>query len=77
MTRNEAKKARKQMGLKQTAHGQYQDAQKDAKARLTAIRNALAAHKKVEANDPKNWGFAGDLSYVNGKLDEILDFLQS
>ena len=60
----------------QTAHAKYAVSHKDALTRLTAIRKLLAAHKRVEANDPKNWGFQGDLSYVNGQLDEIWSFLQ-
>jgi hypothetical protein len=67
----------KMAATKTTAHAKYTEGHKDALTRLKAIRSALAAHKKVEANDKRNWGFQGDISYINGKLDEILDFLSS
>ncbi len=42
---------------------------------LIELKEKLAAHKKRQAADPRNWGYAGDLAHVATKLDELLQTL--
>jgi hypothetical protein len=42
---------------------------------LIELKEKLAAHKKRQAADPRNWGYAGDLAHVATKLDELLPAL--
>lgn len=58
-----------------TAHEAYLENLVACKRKLDELHRALAAHKREEAADPRNWGYAGDLGHVNEKLGEVLDFL--
>ena len=48
---------------------------KEANDKLLQIRVALEDFKKKYQDDPRNWGYAGSLGYVNGELDNILEHL--
>ena len=60
-----------------TAAKKYAEHQKDIAALLKLTKGKLTAHRKEAARDPKNWGYAGDLSYVQGQLTEVLAFLMN
>ena len=48
---------------------------KEANDKLLQIRVALENFKEKYQNDPRNWGYAGSMGYVNDKLDEVLGHL--
>lgn len=48
---------------------------KNANDKLLQIRVALEDFKDKYQNDPRNWGFAGSIGYVNEQLDQILEHL--
>lgn len=62
---------------RETAAGVY--AERLARAmQLTAdIREKLTKHAARQVTDPRNWGFVGDLGYLNQQLAEALRILNS
>lgn len=42
---------------------------------LTKLQDQLNAHQQRQNQDPGNWGFVGDLSYVEDLLQQASDFL--
>ena len=53
----------------------YAAHQSNIKALIKALRHELTIHDKRAAKQPKNWGFAGDLGGVQGRLEEIVGML--
>ena len=48
---------------------------KEANDKLLQIRIALEDFKEKQKNEPRNWGYAGSMGYVNEQLDGILQHL--
>jgi hypothetical protein len=44
--------------------------------RMKLLKEKLKDHKKRFKNNGRNWGYVGDLSYINEKLGEVLTFLR-
>lgn len=55
----------------QSATEAYAKAQIDAANNLASIRALLKRHARIQADEPWNWGFEGDLGAINEKLEEI------
>ena len=53
----------------------YQDNAARIAATIAKLQKALDADKKAQAKDPKNYGYAGTLAEVAGRLDEIVSFM--
>lgn len=54
-----------------SAEEAYAKAQVDAANNIASIRALLARHAKIQADEPWNRGFTGDLGAINEKLSEI------
>lgn len=57
---------------KQTAAECYARRSANVDRMLSKLTAAVAAHKARAGADSKNWGFAGDLDYVEATLAEAL-----
>ena len=60
---------------KQTAAQTYAERQNDVGVLLDLIAQEMQVHAERQAEDPRNWGFAGDLGEVKRGLMETLSFL--
>lgn len=58
-----------------TAAQRYKDTQTRVKLHITALQAAMDAHAEKAATDPRNHGFAGDLSEVERHLIEAMRML--
>lgn len=58
-----------------TAAETYTTLRGEIGVQMTTLKKALAKHQKAHAAFPLNWGRPGDLEYVKGTLDQILQFL--
>jgi len=68
---------RRRQARKETAAEAYAKLQDDNAALLDLIGQELDVHKEQAADDPKNWGRPGDLSFVREKLTQVLTFLMN
>ena len=57
------------------AQAAYSAHQSNIETLIKALRHELTLHEKRAAQQPKNWGFAGDLGGVQGRLEEIVGML--
>jgi len=73
--RKEVEKRRVARQLKQTAAERYADHQKDIGALLDLVGEELRFHAKMAAEEPEDWGFAGDAGRVCKGLKDILTSL--
>jgi len=48
---------------------------KNANDKLLQIKVALKDFKEKYQKEPRNWGYAGSLGYINEQLDNILEHL--
>ena len=46
-----------------------------ANDKLMQIKVALSDFKEKYEKDPRNWGYAGSMGYINDQLDQILEHL--
>ena len=60
---------------KTTAREAYQQRQKNIARLLKRINAELEAHARRAAGEPADWGYTGDLGFVQEKLVEITGFL--
>ena len=70
--RKEIERRRIKRQLKQSAAERYADHRNDIGALLDLIAEELRVHAERAAEDPKNWGWAGDLGRVRRCLKDIL-----
>jgi hypothetical protein len=59
-----------------TATEAYKKKHAAALAKLKRIQHDLAEDQAKQRLDPRDWGYARNLEYVNAKLDDIMGFLQ-
>ena len=62
---------------KQTAKQAYEARMKQINERLATIRQELDRHQREFKNEERNWGYAGDLGYVEEQLHIIEAFLKN
>ncbi len=56
----------------QTAHDTYVAKHAEVMANLKALQIHVETHSMKEAADQKNWGYAGDLDYINKMILQAL-----
>lgn len=54
----------------------YNKHQEEIKSKIDLLTEKLKKHKTQFENNTSNWGFVGDIDYINKKLDEILTFIR-
>lgn len=52
---------------------QYKDLQDKIESNIILLQEKLKEHKIKFENNPTNWGYIGDLTYLNTRLDNILE----
>ena len=60
-----------------TSHETYLETQAEINALLKKIKTGLAEHNRREKQNPRNWGYTGDLQHIASELQEISDFLRN
>ena len=60
---------------RETAPETYATRQREIAAMLEFLKCELEAHAEKAAQDPRNWGYPGDLGLVRQNLKETLVFL--
>ena len=53
----------------------YTKNSEEIEEKIKLLKEKLKNHKKGFKNNGTNWGYVGDLSYINEKLGEVLTFL--
>jgi hypothetical protein len=56
---------------RKTAADEYARVREDILDRMVLIRRLLDRHEDSRVASPRNWGFVGDLTYIDQKLSEI------
>lgn len=49
---------------------------KEIEDKIKLLQEKLIKHKTNFENNPSNWGYIGDLSYINEMIDEVVSFLK-
>jgi hypothetical protein len=60
---------------KETACETYATRQREIAAMIEFLKCELDGHAAKAAQDPRNWGHAGDLAYIRQNLKETLAFV--
>ena len=58
-----------------TAQQAYDENMAAIQATIQKLQAGLKKHRKEQAKDPRNYGFAGDASYVQDLLDQAARFI--
>lgn len=56
-----------------TAKEEYEVRQERIAKLITTLTNKMKSHNHKASMDQKNWGFAGDLGFVEEQLNNIVD----
>ena len=54
----------------------YQNKNKEIENKIFSLTEKLKTHNKSFNENLVNWGYLGDLCYINDKLDEVLSFIK-
>ena len=54
----------------------YKEITKEIEKNIKLLQKKLIKHKTDFKKTPSNWGFVGDVSYINEKLVEVNTFLK-
>lgn len=68
-------KANGEMNYSNDAHGEYSRRFANIEKMMGVIKTKLSEHSDRQTKDTKNWGYAGDLEYVEATLKELVDAL--
>ena len=60
-----------------TSHETYLETQAEIATLLKKIKAGLAEHNRREKQNPRNWGYVGDLQHIASELQEVSDFLHN
>ena len=50
----------------------YTETRKEIEKKISLLREKLKSHQTRFKQDPSNWGYVGDLTYINEKLGELI-----
>lgn len=59
---------------RETAAATYETRRREIAAMIGFLQSQLDAHAEKAAQDPRNWGYAGDLAQIRQNLKETLVF---
>jgi hypothetical protein len=63
---------------KQTAIERYEELGAEVQKKLKFLSEVALPEENAKAlENPSNWGYVGNISYVDDKLDEIIEFISS
>jgi|GEM_PF-2208884 hypothetical protein len=55
----------------------YNKHQLEVNSKIDILKDKLKKHQSQFEENNSNWGYIGDIDYINKKLDEILEFFNS
>ena len=55
---------------------EYNEKQQQIRIQIIKIMDKIDKHQNNQTQDSKNWGYLGDLEFVNERLTEINRFLK-
>lgn len=55
------------------ASDKYKEIQKEIEANIELLKQKLELHKNKFDYDNGNWGYVGDISYINTQLSNMVD----
>jgi len=67
--------ATKNTTKRRTAAETYGNTRNRIDTKLAKLQEALAKHAAQQKEEPRNWGYAGDLGHVEEMLDGLSEFL--
>ncbi len=53
----------------------YNKHQEEIKSKIDLLTEKLKKHKTQFEKNTSNWGFVGDIEYINNYINEIINFI--
>jgi len=66
------KKIDKYMGMEKNANVAYKKRYKSIMKSLDKLKQILKKHSMKQDKNPTDWGYAGDLSYIDDEITELM-----
>lgn len=54
----------------------YKEVIKEIESNIELLKEKLKQHQVKQSKQPENWGFVGDVSYINTKIENIIETLR-
>ena len=58
------------------ANEKYKEVLKQLEDNLELLKEKIKRHSKKQSGEPHHWGYVGDISNVNEKIERILEFIK-
>jgi hypothetical protein len=58
------------------ANKQYQNILNQLETKIELLKVKVKRHSEKQFTESYNWGYVGELEYVNEKIDEVTNFLK-
>ncbi len=55
---------------------EYQNILNQLEIKIELLKEKIKKHSEKQSLEPHNWGYFGELIYVNEKIDEVTNFLK-
>jgi hypothetical protein len=62
--------------LETTTTKRYDENVLEIEKNIKLLEKKLIKHKTDFKKNPSNWGFVGDVNYINERLKEVVEFLK-
>jgi hypothetical protein len=57
------------------ANEKYKEVLSHLEENLEHLKEKIKKHSQKQSGEPHHWGYVGDISYVNEKVENILEFI--
>ena len=54
----------------------YKELLKEIESNIELLKEKLKKHSEKQSKQPENWGFVGDISYINTKIENIIETIK-
>lgn len=58
------------------ANENYKEVLNQLEENLEHLKEKIKRHSQNQLAEPHHWGYVGDISYVNEKIENILEFIR-
>jgi hypothetical protein len=58
------------------ANEKYKEVLSQLEENLELLKEKINKHSQKQSEEPHHWGYVGDISYINEKIENVVEFIK-
>jgi hypothetical protein len=58
------------------ANEKYKEVLNQLEENLELLKEKIKKHSQKQSGEPNHWGYVGDISYINEKIENVVEFIK-